>query len=198
MINVEQKMGRLQSKEERIRRPNAGDIPPMPATTVAPSDEPREAPVPGTLPPEREEDDAMGEELPEENGVQDLADDEDDDDELPSYRQGAFGPEAESDDSDREETTALAGKRQRTACLSRLPQQWLGHLESEEPWLSSLTNLCQAKLHRWQGHPTRTRARFRRCSVSPSHPCRRRRYSKTSAVARNSRCRTSRGRTRAC
>ena len=59
MINVEQKMGRLPNKQERIRRPNAGDIPPMPATPVAPEDEPREVPVPGKLPLERAEDDAM-------------------------------------------------------------------------------------------------------------------------------------------
>ena len=86
----------------------------MPATPVAPADEHHEAPVPSTPPPEREEDEAME----EEDSLQDPADDEDDDDEMPSYRQEAFGAGAESDDSDREEITAPAGKKQRTACLT--------------------------------------------------------------------------------
>ena len=62
----------------------------------------------------------MEEEHPEEDALQALADDEDDDEEMTNYRLEAFGAGAESDDSDHEEITAPAGKKQRTACFNRV------------------------------------------------------------------------------
>ena len=93
MVAIEQKMGRLPRQQERIRRPNAGDIPPMPcapvvhepAVPVAPDDEHHEEPVPETLPPERDEDETM-----EDGAPQDSANDEDEDDERLSYRRGVW------------------------------------------------------------------------------------------------------------
>ena len=105
MVAIEQKMGRLPSQQERIRRHNAGDIPPMPASPVTPEDEHHEEPVPGTPPPERDEDEAM-----EDNAPQDPASEEDDDEGMPSYRRDAFGAGADSDDSDHEEITAPGGQ----------------------------------------------------------------------------------------
>ena len=113
-------MGRLPSQQERIRRPNAGDIPLMPALQVMPEGEHHETPVPGTLPLEHEEDDAMEEEHLEKDAPQAPADDEDDDEEMMSYRHEEFGAGTENDDSDHEEVTAPAGKKQRTACLNRV------------------------------------------------------------------------------
>ena len=53
----------------------------------------------------------MDEEHPEEDALQALADDEDDGEEMMSYRQEAFGAGIENADSDHEEVTAPAGKK---------------------------------------------------------------------------------------
>ena len=99
MVAIEQKMGRLPSQHERIRRPNAGDIPPMPAAPVVhepvspaePEDQSHEEPLPDTPPPEDDEDEIM-----EDCAPQDFANAEDDDEERLSYRQEAFGAEMEA------------------------------------------------------------------------------------------------------
>ena len=120
---IELKMGRLPSQHERIRRPNAGEIPPKPTAPVAPTpeapaepeDEHHENPIPGTPPPERDEDEVM-----EDGAPQNSASEEDDDEERLSYRQDSPDDD-ESEDGGREEIASPASKKQRTARLTSKP-----------------------------------------------------------------------------
>ena len=152
MVAIEQKMGRLPSQDERIRRPDAGDIPPMPAAPVMhepvspaePEDQSHEEPVPNTPPPEDDEDEIM-----EDGAPQDFANAEDDDEERLSYRQEAFGADDGSEDSGREAIAdpastpqSPASKKQRTA---RLTSQ--SSTVAEEPLkriISAITTNCAA------------------------------------------------------